>query len=182
MSVSGGDFDGSTLIDLWRETISIPKLDPGIGFGGLIGFRDGNYGLEFSFVTSSLTGTILDETDDTTLTTFSFYIKYWLTGALAFQPYLLLGVDMNLLSATDAAVLTEYPYTVGDIDLSGVNFDLGAGISYYITPKIAINAGANIHFLVLKNISSELNDVHNTDYWVTGSLLNIYGELTFCLK
>jgi opacity protein-like surface antigen len=182
MSVSGSDFDGQTFLATYDEAMFIPELDPSVGFGGLIGLREGPLGMELSFITSSPTGTILGDTGDAKLTLFNLYFKYWLDDTSSFQPYFLFGVDLNLLSATDAAVLTDYPYTLGDTDLTGVNLDLGAGISYYITPQIAINAGANIHFMIFSSVSGVLGDTYDLDEYVTGSLINIYGGFTFCLE
>lgn len=182
LSVSGSDFDGLTYLSSYDEVMFIPKLDPGIGFGGLIGLREGNLGMELSFITSSPTGTILDETGDASLMLFNLYFKFWLDETSSVQPYLLFGVDVNLLSATDGSVLTYYPYTVGDTDLTGVNLDLGAGLSFYVTPKIAFNAGVNIHFMVFTSVSGVFGDTYTLDEYVTGSLLNVYGGLTFCLE
>jgi len=182
LSVSGDDFDGLTYLASYDEVMFIPKLDPGIGFGGLIGLREGTLGMELSFITSSLTGTILNETGDSTLTMFNLYFKFWLDDTSSVQPYLLLGLDVNLLSATDASIETYYPYTVGDTDLTGLNLDLGAGLSFYVTPQIAFNAGANIHLMLYTNVSGVLGDSYELDEYVTGLLINVYGGLTFALE
>lgn len=181
LSLSGDDFDGLTYLYTYDETMFIPEVDPGMGFGAIIGLREGNLGMELSFITSSTTGTILDSTGDVSMMLFNLYFKFWFDDTSALQPYLLLGFDLNLLTAKDASVEEYYPYAIGDTDLAGINFDVGAGISYYFTPEIALNVGANYHLVMFTTVSGVYGDSYDLDEYIGGSLINVNGSITVTL-
>lgn len=181
LSLSGDDFNGLTYLYSYDETMFIPEVDPGIGFGGLIGYREGSLGLEFSFITASLDGTVLTEPVETTLTLFNLYCKFWFNETSPFQPYLLLGVDLSMLNSADSSIENYYPYSIGDTDLTGVNLDAGAGFSYYVTPEVALNAGVNIHFVLFTNVSGVYEEDYELDETITATLLNVNFGVTFTL-
>jgi hypothetical protein len=182
LSLTGDDFDGLTYLYTYDETMFIPEVDPGMGFGALIGLREGNIGMEFSFITSSTTGTVLDEQGDVSMLLFNLYFKFWFDSTSALQPFLLLGFDVNLLTAKDASIEEYYPYAIGDTDLIGMNFDVGAGISYYVTPEIAFNIGANYHLVLFTNVSGVYEESYELDEYITASLINVYGGIIVTLN
>lgn len=183
--IMGGDaFDDQTAqmaLYVTTETMWVPKIDNGFGFGAVFGFRDGGFGMELGFMKGSFDGTIYDGTYDSSVMMFDLNLKLWLSETSAIQPYLLIGGELSYFTATDAAELNYYPYTVGDTDMNGLSVALGGGISYYILPEIALNVGVNYHIIIYMNVSGPLETSYEMEDYVNASMLNINAGLTVTL-
>jgi hypothetical protein len=155
------------------ETMWVPKLSTGFGFGALLGFREGDFGMDLGFLKSSFDGTIYGDVYDSSLTMFNLNFKLWLSETTQLQPYLNLGVELCSLTATGAAELNASPYTLGDTYLTGMSVALGGGISYYFIPEIALNLGVNYHILLYTNVSGPLDTSYEMEDYINGSMVNI---------
>lgn len=185
LSISGDQFDADTAqMALWTtyETMWVPKLDNTIGFGATFGFREGGFGMELGFITSSFDGIIYDETYDTSLKLIDVNLKLWLSETSQIQPFLLIGGELCFMTATDAAELNYSPYTVGDTKLTGMSAVLGGGISYYILPEIAFNLGVNCHLMLFNNVSGPLENSYELEEDISATLLDVNLGLTVTLN
>lgn len=181
LSLSGDDFNGQTFLYTSLETMFIPELDPSFGFGGLFGYREGNLGMELGIIASSPDGNVAGYACDTSLLLFDLNFKFWFIDDSELQPYILIGVDICQLTATDAAVENYYPYDFGDTKLTGASIALGAGLSYYVTPEISLNAGVNIHLMFFSSVSGVYEESYDLDETLSASLLNANFSVIFTL-
>ncbi|MEW5925326.1 MAG: outer membrane beta-barrel protein, partial [Candidatus Zixiibacteriota bacterium] len=135
----GGDFNGDHLLSGHSETILIPEINPGIGFGLTAGYSTKMsplfyFGIEaaFSLTSQDYDFDILDEHNDVTAMFFDFNVKA-IYGPQMIQPYLLPGVSAPYIKLKDAAA---NDYFLEDARFTGLGLNFGAGMDLYISPRV----------------------------------------------
>jgi len=130
-STVGGGFDGQSYynVDSGAEFIIIPRLNPGFGAGGLLGYRASNWAYEaggfYTPASSSFGGSVFD----TSTLGFTFDVQWLPFTSTNFQPYLAAGVGISTLTvrngSTDGVDVGDGTFYLG-------GFRVGLGIEVWM--------------------------------------------------
>lgn len=131
----------------------IPKIKDNYGFGGLVGYRRGDYAAEVSYARSShkaeydgeyFWGTTGTFQDTATYNAFNVNLKRYLFTYLPIQPYVLGGLCFPWLVVENATIIDgpEYSWYINSASYSGMGFNLGVGLEFFVMPNVTITGGA----------------------------------------
>jgi hypothetical protein len=146
----GTSFSGKykvTLIHSAGVTIKslVPKIKENYGFGGLVGYRHGDYGVEISYWRSEHKAEYKDSTttfqDKAVYHSFNLDLKRFLFTHLPVQPFVSGGLSFPWIVVNNASIIdgTDYLWTVS---FSGMGFNLGVGLEFFVLPNVTITGGA----------------------------------------
>lgn len=154
-----GDFTG---INFFTNTTSgssstnpevdyIPSITRQIGWGALLGYREGPWGVELSFMRSDHTATFISSGPVTTTTPASlqsidFNCKRYFFTKYPLQPFINLGISFPWLWVRQFSFLTDNNtppnfLSSDDETISGIGLDLGAGAEFYFENDFSILGG-----------------------------------------
>ncbi len=128
------------------EAVFLVEFDPGIGFAAGIGYRFNEFAVELFYERTSFdTNLAGSDFDEAVMHTVNLEAKYFFMTDTPLQPYAQLGFVLPWLDTYQSAVAPvppAPPTAIGDGEFSGFGVSVGAGVSYYLTPKIAITGNA----------------------------------------
>lgn len=142
-----GDFNGnSSLVGLTDEII-IPDIKSAFGLDISAGYGINDaVAFELDWTRTEHSGTWLGLTGDVTVTSISLNSKVNFRPDDVLQPYLLYGISHNELLIKKGAAST-FTLVSGDAELSGIGYNLGAGIDNYFTPHISLSLSLMYHYI-----------------------------------
>lgn len=142
----GGDFDGNTAFTATDGFTTVdavvPELDP--GYGGRLA---GGYRWKWAAVEASIERSQLDGSDVAGDSFDAVYTSFDVDGRLflpspspRLKPSVIGGIALPFLDVEDGAVQTDgFGVTQKDSRFSGLGFDLGVGLDFYVTPHWSID-------------------------------------------
>ncbi|MDA8173759.1 MAG: outer membrane beta-barrel protein [Nitrospiraceae bacterium] len=149
----------------------IAKPSSAFGWGAGAGYRFSFYAIEINYYQSRHNDSYYDYVFDgngnlltgpgnsqSTLETLSLDFKLYANARKQLQPYILGGVGYSWLYQRDRVI---YPVT-GNTRFANFGPNVGAGIAYYITPKLALDAGfiyRYLHFTTVKAYGGSENEL-----------------------
>jgi len=159
----GGEFEeyGFGYFEEGNEYLSIPAVSGGTGFGIAVGGREKKWAIDLSYLNTKLdaeginlaqsnpvadTATITDL--DARLHIISIDMRRHFFYNTRVQPFILFGwIPAAWIKIRDGAAIYDASGAVTKLDDATISafltgFDLGAGLSIFITPKVAINGSA----------------------------------------
>ncbi|MFH1784655.1 MAG: outer membrane beta-barrel protein [bacterium] len=147
-----GDFDGEkVLASSDGEVVAVPKIDNNYGFGGLVGYRNFPYSFELDFLFSEHNATWLNSDFKVNYSLVDFNMKVHFFEHSVTQPFLLFGLCFPELVIKEGSSINS---DIGDVAFTtGAGLNIGAGISYYFLPKVAVNGG--VVYRIIKYDSAE---------------------------
>ncbi len=149
-----GDFDNvaiGSLTDSTPDLIALPEMDPGVGFAIGLGYRfskDLAFEISYEFMEHNTDATWFTgaPVGDATIQSFSANAKYYFLSDGPIQPLVLVGVYVPWLDI-DNGSLRESDFAVGDASLWGIGANIGGGLNFYLTPKVALTAEMGWRFV-----------------------------------
>jgi hypothetical protein len=122
----------------------IPGINSNIGFGFLVGHREGDVALEVSYWRSDHStywapGTPSSGTGTATYQSVEVNLKRYICTEQRIQPFFQIGLGNPWVSYPDAS--TDGSGNVSTFTLSGLGFDLGVGAEIYIDDVFSIVGG-----------------------------------------
>ncbi len=143
----GGDLDGAHFLVGGTEEIILPDMNSALGIDLLLGKAVNDaWAIELHFMRSGHRGTWLGLSGDVTYTSFSFNGKYCFLPERRVRPYLLFGFGYNMLLIKQGAA-DVFTGEVSDATLAGTGLNLGAGIDFYLRPKVSLTLGTLYRYL-----------------------------------
>lgn len=156
----GGDFDGDRVLvsSNTSELFTVPKIDPAFGWSLSIGQRMEKVAIEFSYARLVHSGSWVGFEESVTQSAWNLDFKYFIRHQKRLQPFIQFGwnpaspiirVENGAFDATDN--------TLSDaIFISNIgNFNVGSGITWYITPRLSIYGTALYRRLKINAVQSE---------------------------
>ncbi len=149
-----GDFDDSvigSLTDSTPDLIALPEMDPGVGFAVGLGYRiTQELAVEVSYefmehTTDAAWGTGVP-VGDAMIQSFSVNAKYFLLTDGPIQPLVLVGLYIPWLDI-DNGSLRESDLVAGDSSMWGIGANIGGGLNFYLSPKVALTAEAGLRLV-----------------------------------
>lgn len=131
-----GDFDGNAVLANFEGALAVPDVDPDIGFAIGIGYRGESYSFEFSFQRVEHDSNFLGFPLDTSSNSVNFNFKWHFLTHYRVQPHLLIGAAFPFVIVEDGSVSADGE--VDDASLVGLGANLGGGVSYYVTRRMAV--------------------------------------------
>jgi len=142
----GGDFDGNTAFSATDGFTTVdavvPDLDPGYGGRIAAGYRWKWAAVEASFERSQLDGSdVLGNSFDAVYSSFDLDGRLFLPSpSPRLKPSVIGGVALPFLDVEDGAVQSDgFGVTQKDSHFTGLGFDLGVGLDFYVTPHWSID-------------------------------------------
>jgi opacity protein-like surface antigen len=133
---------GLTIVSL------VPKIKSNYGFGGLVGYRRGDYALEVSYWRSSHRAEYTDPSigvvtfqDRALYHSFNVDLKRFLFTHLPAQPFVSGGLTFPWISIENASTISGTGY-YSIASYSGFGFNLGVGLEFFALPNVTITGGA----------------------------------------
>ncbi len=174
---SDGDFNNSlrftTNYSGLNEFDLVPAISRNFGFGALIGYRTGAWALEASFWSSDHDSTWSDRFfNPGAPTTFfgtasfqsiNFDLKRYLFTKYPTQPFVSFGLNFPWLVVRDGSLL-DYGGGINYIDdatISGIGFDLGAGLEVYLGQDYSLVGGVVERFSGFNQINGAAKQAAN---------------------
>lgn len=153
-ALTGESFGGDTFQTNGAILISIPKLEPQLGFAVLIGHRNKKNSYELGYSIISHDSSLYDPRTDTTGPKGKgiekhYYFNYRLFKLLGqrFSIQGVLGISYIDLLIDDAYYVFDRPSDTWKLDsdarLPGLGLIIGGGFSYHIIPRLSIMMEAN---------------------------------------
>jgi hypothetical protein len=210
-----GDFNGTNSFQSASSGVSVnPEVDfvPAIvrkyGWGALVGQREGPWALEVSFWRNDTTGSYSYLSGGATVTTttpaslqaINVDLKRYLFTELPTQPFVSIGLSFPWLWVRNFSEILNYqqppnPVTgqynvisVSDETISGIGFNLGAGLEVYLDNNFSIVGGAYQRWTSFNQISGAAKIPFDSMYFdnnpadvgsIEGDGLNLYVGTTF---
>jgi len=142
----GGDFDGDTAFSATDGFTTVdavvPELDPGYGGRIAAGYRWKWAALEASYERSTMNGSdVLGDSFDAVYSSFDLDGRLFLPSpSPCLKPSVIGGVALPFLDVKDGAVQSDgFGVTQEDSRFTGLGFDLGLGLDFYVTPHWSID-------------------------------------------
>jgi hypothetical protein len=148
-NVTSGSVTTSPEVDL------IPSITRQFGFGVLLGYREGSWAGELSFMRSDHTASFISSsaggpvttTNPASLQSIDFNIKRYFFTKYPLQPFVNMGISFPWLWVrqfsflTDGATPTPNVLSSNDETISGIGLDLGGGLEFYLDNDFSIMGG-----------------------------------------
>jgi hypothetical protein len=156
------DFDGNSgVIDPGdTETILLLDFEQGLGFGAGIGYRFDELAIELYYERMTFdTGLLGSDYDDAIMHSVNLDAKYFFMTDTPLQPHVSLGFILPWLNVNNAAFAPNVgPITqLGKANFRGFGVSIGAGVTYYFTPKIALTGTAGWRQIWYNRVEGVLN-------------------------
>jgi opacity protein-like surface antigen len=137
-----GDFDDSTYYYTESDFYNVPDVDSGTGFGIVVGTRMNRFSYEFGYQRTAhdVSSAFIDVGNDATYSVLDLDAKFDILSKGRLRPHVLLGIGLTWLDIEDNAV-NLYSTELQDETFRGYCWNLGAGLSYYFQPQLAITGG-----------------------------------------
>jgi hypothetical protein len=139
------------------EIDAIPAIERNFGWGILAGHREGPWAAEISYWQSNHAATFIGGgavtfSNDSSLQSFDINIKRYFLTQLPTQPFVSLGVSFPWLWFKGGSMILDYQtdpdpsgehsiLMISDESISGVGFNLGAGMEIYLGDNYSILGG-----------------------------------------
>lgn len=188
----GGDFSKTSLIEV-RDTSNIvtevlmtPELKDGMGFGitagyTKVGLNHIGYSVELSYHRTSHDYAWSFYTGKATLSVVNFDFK-GLYSLSVVEPYLFLGIAIPWINIENGGGLrANGTYDLDkktDAKYTGIGFNIGAGIEFFLTPSISFGGRAAYRWIRYSNVTGYSGKV-SIQGGVKGSGMHICAGLTF---
>lgn len=140
-TVTGIHSSGATILSL------IPKIKTNYGFGGLVGYRRGDYALEVSYWRSSHKAEYTDPSigtvtfqDRALYHSINLDLKRFILTYLPAQPFFSFGLSFPWLVIDNSSTIagTDYLWTSS---YSGLGFNAGVGVELFAMPNLTVTGG-----------------------------------------
>ncbi len=210
-----GDFNGTNLMTFNNEgtTVNngvtytlneeqdlIPSITRQFGWGVLFGHREGPWAAELSFWSSNHTATWIGSngaggattiTNPASLQAINIDFKRYFFTAFPTQPFVSFGISFPWLYVENGSYLlnsTTGTYTTNNETISGIGFDLGAGMELYLDNNFSLLGGLYERWTDFDQINGASKIPLNQMYFdgnpsdvgnLEGNGLNIYIGTTF---
>ncbi len=204
-----GDFNGINWLQSVPSTVSgsvttfypeqdlIPSINRKYGWGALVGHREGPWALEISYWRSDHTGTFTNGvtvSNPASYQSLNFDFKRYLFTQLPTQPFIQLGLSLPWLwfrqgsYQVDTSTTPPTVFNVNDETISGVGFNLGAGLEIYIGNNFSIMGAACQRWTGFNQVNGASKVANNNLYFdgnssdvgtYEGDGLNFYVGTTF---
>lgn len=133
----GGDFDGTSILLGEDDLILVPKINSNFGWGVTLGSRGENAAVELNYVRSKHDATWMGAKVESIFNMVSLDFKGFFLTNKPIQPFLMYGIGYSWLDVKDGSVNKKL--VVGDATYSGGGANLGAGLAYYIHPRVSVH-------------------------------------------
>jgi hypothetical protein len=149
-------FQGSTTVNNGVTVTQNPEIDliPSItrqfGWGVMVGHREGPWAAEVSFVRSDHTASFIfagpiTQTTPASLQAVNIDLKRYFFTEIPTQPFINIGVSFPWLWVRNFSYITDPTGTIilqqNDETISGIGFNLGAGLELYLDNNFSILGG-----------------------------------------
>lgn len=186
------------------EVDFIPSITRKYGWGVLLGQREGPWAVEVSFWRNDTTGSYFSGgatvTTPASLQAINFDLKRYLFTELPTQPFISMGFSLPWLWVHNFSYILDYqqppnPTTgqynvisVNDETISGIGFNLGAGLEIYLDNNFSLIGGAYQRWTTFNQISGAEKIPFDNMYFdnnpndvgsLEGDGLNLYVGTTF---
>lgn len=135
-----GDFDNTAVYYTSTTLYDVPDVDNGAGFGVSAGYRmnRGVYEIAYQRTNHDTVSSFEDVGDSAIYSVLDFNLKYDLAELNRIRPYVLLGIGVAWMTVEDSA---SDGWDLEDETFLGHCWNLGAGVNYYINPKLSATGG-----------------------------------------
>ncbi len=145
----GGGFKGNTVLTDGDEVILIPKVIDNTGFGISLGTRFASIGsMEIGYINSQHDIEFLGAKGEADYNIINMDMKLHFSVVTPLQPFILLGVCFPWLTVKDGSSTYN---KVADATFSGIGFNLGGGLAYYLSPRIFLDGRVIFRYLSYNN-------------------------------
>ncbi len=148
----GGDFDNSTFYTSDTAVYDVPEINDGQGFAVTLGHTSAPVSFEIGYLrTIHDTHTTFTDIGDqeAAFNAIDFNIKLHIIKEGRFRPYVLFGFGIPWITIENSKV-ENGSYSAETF--RGISGNLGAGLAFYITPRIFVNAGAMYRFSSFRRV------------------------------
>ena len=171
----GGGLNGRDVLADSDETIIIPSLRRGSGFGIIFGRSMEGMRFEIVYQQTKHDAFWQGFIETSTNHIVDLNMKYCFMRKSIVQPFLLLGIGGEWFSVPDGSASDTL---VGDSSYRGVTFNPGGGLAFYVHPRVAISASAGYRIMLVgkaRGVTRKFKDVKDS---VIGSGPNLTAGLT----
>jgi len=178
-TLSSSDFDGqSGLVDPLTPTQWIlPELDPGYGWGFVIGYRGESNSVQYTYNSTTYDDDFMGTSLEDDIKTYSLEFKHYWNVENAFQPYALIGVSVPRIRIEQGV---SNGAAIGDGTFQGLGANLGGGAALYITPQLSLFGEAYYRWADIEDARG-LGVRRDIDHRLDGSGIGLRGGLSFTL-
>ena len=190
-TVSGG----VTIVPLQEQNF-VPTIQRNFGFGALVGHREGPWAAEVSYWRSDHTATFyylssgapVTATTPARLESLNIDFKRYFFTQYPTQPFVSLGFSFPWLWVRQGSFLAG---NFNDETISGIGFNVGAGVEIYIGNGFSLVGGAYETWTSYDQINGASKVPMNALYWnnnpadissIGGNGLNLYVGTTFGIE
>jgi len=200
-----GDFNGtngfvhSSGVSTNAELDLIPSITRQFGWGALAGYREGPWAAEISFWRSDHTASYISggvtSTTPASLQAINIDFKRYLFTQLPTQPFISVGLSFPWLWVRNFSYILDPSQTTilqtNDETISGLGFNLGAGLEIYLDNDFSLIGGAYQRWTGFNQINGAIKIGENNLYWdgnpsdtgsIEGDGLNFYVGATFGIE
>ena len=134
-----GNFDGETYFIVDDETILVPKINAGIGFGITVGIRFPKTAIDLQFKRSTHDCFLMEEIPSrANFNVIKFIgIKSYIGGSKHIQPYIDFDFSGTWMNVADATYLVSAPQTVKKATYGAIILGLGGGLALTIADRLS---------------------------------------------
>lgn len=166
----GGEFDGKLSFDFEEEIIYVPKVKSNYGFGVMLGSRfkfrkNSSVAAELGYYRSTHDYTHLQTEGGSVFSNMLLLsAKYYFPVNKTIQPFLNGEMAWSWLIVKNGLITSVGPPEVakiGDASYRGLALGVGGGITYYLHPKVSINAGIILRWLMMNSAKGEFKEAHD---------------------
>ena len=144
-----GDFTGTeafTFVGSPSDTNLIPSLSQNVGFAVMLGRREGPWAVEVSYWRSDHTASVTfggtNFQDTATYHSINIDFKRYLFTQFPTQPFFSVGLSLPWIVVHNGSSIGSPPTEIGDDTLSGIGFNLGAGLEIYLGQNFSLIGSA----------------------------------------
>jgi opacity protein-like surface antigen len=144
-----GDLNGEKALVGSKDTILLPDIDGGLGYGLFVGMGvSETASWEISFMQTFHDGRWKGLKADVHYFMIDANGKLYFRTGRALRPYGLAGFGLHIVDIHNGSTNGS---DVGDGLLTGTAFNLGAGADYYLRPEVSIGGAAVLRYVLFRN-------------------------------
>lgn len=140
----GGDFKGTSGLVSPNDVILLPEIEQGLGLGFILGMKIGpSLGFEISYLSSDRDAVWRSIPFNVEYSVLNLDILYYLKSGIPVEVYGILGMAVPDILVKRGSVGNNSQ--IGDVTYSGIGFNFGAGLDYYLNKNFSLGARLVYH-------------------------------------
>lgn len=182
----GSDFDGESILTTSTQVFAVPEIDKNFGYAFILGMTSTFVGMELGYIKSTHNGNWAGASAD--IENKMYVLDFLINGKPLMllnnpaRPIMRAGLYLaNLIVHDGAGTATPTGTEISDASFTGLGFNLGGGVAYYLNRRLFLDVEVIYRLLSYASVKAKGFDRVTIKDGLKGSSLGFTIGLAFTL-